>query len=837
MNANFYSSKAINLHASLCVLTIFLSVIFSINKGVAQNSRSYPSEPIDAAIEDTVKVSLCGFPYKITNTPPYPGETATWRVIDGIGKIDTVNVPDLMLEDILGNSITLRYTITDTNNVTHLVDHLLLIKDSTHCSIIERANSSNPGCGDTITLKSRLSTGYTQMWYVNGNGQLLTDPTSGDIKVKLLGPGTVTVGIFALSPAGFNTLNDQVTYSINCDTPTVTQANAGSNIELAPCLFPYTLSGNVPAPGETVKWEVVSGTAMLSDEASPNAIILDATNGTLLKYTITNGIHTSSDTVAVNFIPWLVESSCNPTVSNQYLKCGEDVSVYFYFHTNGFQPYTFEWDYTGLTPNYINISSGSFKANHPGTYFINVTVKSPYWLNTFTKTIPLEVSCSSLTQANAGPDTTVFCSTTLNANFPGPNEQGEWKLVYGMADILQINNPNTPVVNIISDSLILVWTITNGSEYSYDTLKLKVDRFKIMYPNYKSKICEVEDGSVQVAPLYGRAPYSIVWENGSQEWTRSGLGAGSYAFTVRDQSGCELIDSVIISDTCHTGRLYSVEGNVWAETGLYNYGLALLIKYIDNVPVPVNSVHVSNGYYKFTGVEKGAYIVYVLPYTDSLLTNLDSYYLPTYYVNKVDIATANPIQVNGNTFSVDIKLAVRSHQNAGMNSVQGYFNTLTALPISSLPVLLFNTRNELVDANFFEASTVNFNNLASGEYYLLIPLEGIGYKATSLFEVHSSSTIIDLENVGSVITGTKHPDMNSFKAYPNPFSEVLTIETGQVDYNSKAIIIDAISAKEIKEYPLTSGPNRLNTEALAPGSYIVQIINGTTVNYLFIIKH
>ena len=46
------------------------------------------------------------------------------------------------------------------------------------------------------------------------------------------------------------------------------------------------------------------------------------------------------------------------------------------------------------------------------------------------------------------------------------------------------------------------------------------------------------DGTVTATATGGTEPYSIVWDNGSTEWTIMDLAAGTYCFTVTDANGC-----------------------------------------------------------------------------------------------------------------------------------------------------------------------------------------------------------------------------------------------------------------------------------------------------------
>jgi len=103
------------------------------------------------------------------------------------------------------------------------------------------------------------------------------------------------------------------------------------------------------------------------------------------------------------------------------------------------------------------------------------------------------------------------------------------------------------------------------------------------------------------------------------------------------------------------------------------------------------------------------------------------------------------------------------------------------------------------------------------------------YVVTYTYADANGCTALDTATVTvTVCTGLSIVDANNdFSVYPNPFSNVLTINFSSVAENSTAVLHD-IAGKEIMNISLSSGINdvSINTNALAAGVYRLDIISG-----------
>lgn len=72
------------------------------------------------------------------------------------------------------------------------------------------------------------------------------------------------------------------------------------------------------------------------------------------------------------------------------------------------------------------------------------------------------------------------------------------------------------------------------------------------------------DGALVVTPDHGWAPYTILWDDGSADFTRSELAEGTYTFTLTDDTGCLVSGSSSLIATLSTGVGYeAAHDNMW----------------------------------------------------------------------------------------------------------------------------------------------------------------------------------------------------------------------------------------------------------------------------------
>lgn len=801
-----------------------------------------PVTPANAGADVTIQ--LCQFPSTLLGNAPAPGETVKWEVVSGTAMLDNVNSRSARILD-AREGAQLRYTIS---NGSQSSSDILIVHVNTLSPVICDPTLSNthPVCGDVVTVNfpwvitTPPGNTYTFNYFPSSGLTRVGAGTGSSASFRVNQAGNHMVTIAVTTPYGYNMVSKTVSFSATCAAP-VTTANAGPDAIIEICQFPYTLQGNAPAAGETVKWEVVSGLAMLDNATSRNARILDAKPGTQLRYTISNGTQSSSDVmlVQVNVFPAFI---CDPIISNINPVCGNIVLLNFPWAMISIPGNLYNFSYSsnpGLSRmGFGNTSSASFMVNQAGNHTVTITITTPFGYNTMTKTISITATCPPpLTQANAGPDATAYCHTfRLSGNQPKAGEVGTWSLLEGSALMSDMHNPTPTISNYGSDTLRFSWTISSGTNSTVDTVVIIPSVLSSSIVNVNPSFCGQNRGGAEASAAGGLPPYQFQWQGSAAGALLSNVPAGTYFVTVTDQSGCTVLDSATVADSCIVEEWYTLEGDVKAGANLLSFGLVILMQDINGLPVPVKTTPVINGHYKFSGVEESDYIIYVLPYKEKELINLHDQYLPTFYVNKVSIFFANPVYVIGNTYGVDIRLVEKKAQAFGAANLSAHLPLHAKEVTPLLPVLLFNAQHELVGANTYNGSDASFKNIAAGTYYLSIPVQGKGYENSRLFEITSGENDMDIATVTAV---SEAAVLNGVNVFPNPFKESLMIDLSAMEGEVRFKLIDGVTGKDKKEMKWNAGDGQFqwNTEELPAGFYLLQFSSGDAVKTVPVIKY
>jgi len=272
---------------------------------------------------------------------------------------------------------------------------------------------------------------------------------------------------------------------------------------------------------------------------------------------------TINDTYIITDPPVLVLSGTKTDISCFGVDDGSiDVTV-----SGGEAPYTYAWsngatteDVTGLAPgNYtLNITDARGCSTNQAYNIIEPTALSlGYSVN--------NVSCFGL--ADGSVDITV--------------NGGSAPYTYSWSNA----STSEDITGLIADDYIITVTDVNGCSL--------IETITVTQPVAALSTTEVvtdiscfggSDGSIQLTPAGGTAPYTYNWNTGSTNKDIFGLSDGSYQVTITDANGCSIIENYTIamptalqsSGTqinvlCNGDNTGSIDLSVTGGTGPYSY--------------------------------------------------------------------------------------------------------------------------------------------------------------------------------------------------------------------------------------------------------------------------
>jgi hypothetical protein len=381
------------------------------------------------------------------------GSTGVWTVVSGNATIANPSNPLTQVTITSGTTATLRW-IVSYNDFTTCVSfgNVIITND-------EPASSAGPdrrACKTRVfAMSSNTPTGNTSgMWTVKSGDVIISDPKNPTTTVQLVTGITATL-IWTVSVNGDATCNATDEVVLFLDDPI---ANAGSDQSLCQ-INTFTLNATAAPAGMTGKWEVIEGTAFVSDFNNPKTSVTlnGGATSAKLRWTVTvdaNPFCSASDEVLVlNNTP---QSSGGPDLR----QCNDRV-----FQLGGNNPgasASGKWVVISGDVTFINDTLFNTKAT-----IVSGNIAQISWV-VVSKVDPTCSARSQLTlrvdepKATAGQDQTKckIRTFTMAANTPSVFETGKWTLIEGDATIAEMANPATIVTINTGLTAKLRWTVS-----------------------------------------------------------------------------------------------------------------------------------------------------------------------------------------------------------------------------------------------------------------------------------------------------------------------------------------------------------------------------------------
>ncbi|GAA0561306.1 gliding motility-associated C-terminal domain-containing protein [Chitinophaga japonensis] len=388
------------------------------------------------------------------NTPSVG--TGRWTVIYGPNaSIANPASPTSTVTVNAGDSVVLRWTVSN-GACTPSTDDVTLV--SYRQPTTAAAGPDQRLCNVTsFTLAANAPAVGTGRWtIIYGPNATITNPASRTSTVtvnagdSIVLRWTITNGVCAAS-------SDDVTL-VSYRQPTT--AAAGPDQKLCN-VTSFTLAGNTPAVG-TGRWTIVYGAASITNPNSPTSTVTVAVgDSVILRWSVTNGnCPASTDDVTLVSYAQPTTAAAGPD------QRGCNVTS---FTLAGNTPTVGTGRWTVVYGPNANIAN---PASPTSTVTLNAgdSVVLRWTITNGTCAASSDnvtlVSYRQAAAAAAGPDQKLcnVTSFTLNANAPSvATATGTWTRVFGNPAISNINDPNATVTVAVGDSVVLRWTITNGT--------------------------------------------------------------------------------------------------------------------------------------------------------------------------------------------------------------------------------------------------------------------------------------------------------------------------------------------------------------------------------------
>jgi gliding motility-associated-like protein len=395
---------------------------------------------------------------------------------------------------------------------------------------------SSPG---TATLAATSPAPGSGLWTTTG-AAIITNPTSTGATVS----GLTTAGTYTFiwtvtngACVSRDTMQIVVTVPVN--------ANAGNNIQVCTATGQGTLNGNNPAPGTGV-WTALNGGVITSPNSSTTTVTgLSSAGFYNFVWTITNGPCITRDTMVI-----IVRAPVIANAGPDQQLCNATTAT---LTGNSAAPGVGLWTTTGsaliATPSSASTTVSGLVSG-VNTFIYTTT----YGACVSRDTVIIRID--SLITANAGPDITI-CesqpSVTMAANVATPGS-GLWTKLNG-GTITTPSSPVTTITGLIPGNHVFIWTITNGSCISRDTMRITVSVQIPSNAGLDQQICQGATASlsgnnpIPATGLWTTTSSAIINTPASPSTTVGGLtNAGVYVFVWTVTNGaCVLRDTARIT--------------------------------------------------------------------------------------------------------------------------------------------------------------------------------------------------------------------------------------------------------------------------------------------------
>ncbi|WP_309612800.1 T9SS type A sorting domain-containing protein [Flavobacterium sp.] len=427
---------------------------------------------------------------------------------------------------------TAPYTILWSNGSTSFTINNLVA--GTYTAVVTDANGCTANVSATITQALLLSNTnvFTNATCCTGNNGMATaTPLGGTAPYTILWSNGSTA--FSLDSLVAGTYTYVITDANGCQTngmvtiqavPTLTS----TYVSTSPSCTESNGSVTVTATGGTVPYTILWSNGSTAFELNNLA-------GGTYTYTVTdaNGCQTNG-TVLIQAVSTIATTydSAPPT-------CLGNNGFITVTTTGGTSPYTILWS-NGSTAFTIDTLAD-------GTYTYTVTDASGCQTNGLV-TLAAPVNCSRFDFIIISTNVLCYGQNTGSITITPSGGTAPYSYYLNSVLIATTNNASYTFTGLAAGGYTVSVNDSIGNSGSSDpTITITQSPELVTTVAHTDANCNGGTGTATVTATGGTAPYTILWSNGSTDFTLANLAAGTYTYTVTDANGCQTQGTVTIT--------------------------------------------------------------------------------------------------------------------------------------------------------------------------------------------------------------------------------------------------------------------------------------------------
>ncbi|MEN9609728.1 MAG: hypothetical protein RLZZ628_542 [Bacteroidota bacterium] len=389
--------------------------------------------------------------------------------------------------------------------------------------------------------------------------------------------------------------------------------------------------------------------------------------------------------------------------------CGQSNGAISLSVTGGVAPVTFSWtgpnNFTSTLLNITNLVTGNYilllKDANGCSKTQNVTVNTQNATLNITPTI-VSTRCGL---PNGSVSTSVTGATgTVRYNWTGPNN---------------FVSTDANLMGLVTGAYQLTVTDGSGCTASASATVNASTAISVPTPTSTSATCGQSNGTISIGTITGSSggPYAFVWSNGATTQNLTGLTAGVYTVTVKDEV-CEKTATATVN-AVNSNLVIGTPNVVFTQCGLRNGSV---------------TVTVSGGTPPLTYAWAGAN-----NFTGNTM-NISNIGAGTYNLSVTDgtncTATLNSVIVLDNPSTLTVGTPAITTADCGQNN-----GTITLTVSGGAAPYTY----QWTGPNNFTATTKNVTNLATGAYLVTIT-DNVGCTATASANVVTGNSGVTMPN-------------------------------------------------------------------------------------------